>query len=62
MINRFITWLRRDDDRLEPLRREIQQKEKPMDWEKIQILIIYILAAVSLVGLAFMFTIFLTSV
>ena len=62
MINRFITWLRRDDDRLEPLRREIQQKEKPVDWEKIQILIIYILAAVSLVGLAFMFTIFLTSV
>ena len=62
MINRFITWLRRDDDRLEPLRREIQQKEKPVDWEKIQMLIIYILAAVSLVGLAFMFTIFLTSV
>ena len=62
MINRFITWLRRDDQMLEPLRQEIQQKEKPMDWEKIQMLIIYMLAAVSLVGLAFMFTIFLTSV
>ena len=33
-----------------------------IDWDKLHGIIIYILAAVSLVGLAFMFTIFLTSV
>ena len=54
MINRFITWLRRDDERLEPLRREIQQKEKPMDWEKIQMLITYMLIALGMVGFAMM--------
>lgn len=36
MINRFITWLRRDDERLEPLRRDIQLKEKAVNWDALQ--------------------------
>jgi len=31
------------------------------DWDKIQMLLIYVLAAMSLVGLAFMFTLLWTS-
>ena len=60
MIKQIITWLRQDDQCLEPLRREIEQQEQPMDWGKIQMLIIYLLAAISLVGLAFMFTLLWT--
>ena len=55
MINRFITWLRRDDLRLEPLRREIQQKEKPVDWEQIQKVIVYVLITASVMGFGVMF-------
>ena len=55
MINRFITWLRRDDQMLEPLRREIQQKEKPMDWEKIQLYITTAIIATAIIGLGVMF-------
>jgi len=55
MINRLITWLRRDDDRLEPLRREIQQKEKPVDWEQIQKVIVYVLITASVMGFGVMF-------
>ena len=54
MINRFITWLRRDDERLEILRREIQQKEKPMDWEQIQKWIVYVLIAAGVIGFGVM--------
>ena len=55
MINRFITWLRRDDERLEILRREIQQQEKPMDWEKIQLYITTAIIATAIIGLGVMF-------
>ena len=55
MINRFITWLRRDDQMLEPLRREIQQKEKPVDWEQIQKVIVYVLITASVMGFGVMF-------
>ena len=50
MINRFITWLRRDDQMLEPLRREIQQKEKHMDWDQLQEICLYIIYMTSAVG------------
>ena len=50
MINRFITWLRRDDQLLEPLRREIQQKEKPVDWDQLQEICLYIIYMTSAVG------------
>ena len=56
MIQQIITWLRRDDARLEILRREIQQQEKPVDWAKIQLVIVYILFALSMVGFAFVGT------
>lgn len=55
MIKQIITWLRRDDERLEPLRREIQQKEKPMDWEKIQLYITTAIIATAIIGLGVMF-------
>lgn len=50
MINRFITWLRRDDERLEPLRREIQQKEKPMDWDDLQKICLYVIYMTIVMG------------
>ena len=55
MIKQIIIWLRRDDERLEPLRREIQQKEKPMDWEKIQLYITTAIIATAIIGLGVMF-------
>ena len=50
MINRFITWLRRDDERLEPLRREIQQKEKHMEWDDLQTICLYIIYTTIIMG------------
>lgn len=50
MINRFITWLRRDDLRLEPLRREIQQKEKPVDWDDLQTICLYVIYMTIVMG------------
>lgn len=55
MIKQIIIWLRRDDERLEILRREIQQKEKPMDWEKIQLYITTAIIATAIIGLGVMF-------
>ncbi len=50
MINRFITWLRRDDQLLEPLRREIQQKEKNMDWDELQTICLYVIYMTIIMG------------
>jgi len=50
MIKQIITWLRRDDERLEPLRQEIQQQEKPVDWEQIQKWIVYVLITAGVMG------------
>ena len=50
MINRFITWLRRDDQLLEPLRREIQQKEKNMEWDDLQTICLYIIYMAIIMG------------
>ena len=50
MINRFITWLRRDDQLLEPLRQEIQQKEKNMDWDDLQTICLYVIYMAIIMG------------
>lgn len=50
MINQFITWLRRDDQRLEILRREIQQKEKNMDWDDLQTICLYVIYMTVIMG------------
>lgn len=50
MINRFITWLRRDDQLLEPLRQEIQQKEKNMDWDDLQTICLYVIYMTIVMG------------
>ena len=50
MINRIITWLRRDDQMLEPLRREIQQKEKNMDWDDLQTICLYVIYMTIVMG------------
>lgn len=51
MINRFIAWLRRDDQMLEPLRREIQQKEKNMEWDDLQKICLYVIYITIIMGL-----------
>ena len=50
MINRFITWLRRDDERLEILRREIRQQEKPMEWDDLQKICLYVIYITIIMG------------
>jgi hypothetical protein len=50
MINRFITWLRRDDQLLEPLRQEIQQKEKNMEWDDLQTICLYVIYMTIVMG------------
>jgi hypothetical protein len=50
MIKQIITWLRRDDERLEILRREIQQKEKPMDWDDLQKICLYVIYITIIMG------------
>jgi len=54
IVNEIITRLRRDDTLLEPLRREIQQQEKPVDWEQIQKVIFYVLITASVMGFGVM--------
>jgi len=50
MINRIITWLRRDDERLEILRREIQQKEQHMEWDDLQKICLYVIYITIIMG------------
>lgn len=50
MINRFITWLRRDDERLEPLRRDIQLKEKDVNWDQLQTICLYVIYMTIIMG------------
>lgn len=50
MINQIITWLRRDDERLEILRREIQQKEQNMDWDDLQKICLYVIYITIIMG------------
>jgi hypothetical protein len=50
MIKHIITWLRRDDERLEILRREIQQKEKHMEWDDLQAVCLYVIYITIIMG------------
>lgn len=50
MIKHIITWLRRDDQMLEPLRREIQQKEKNMEWDDLQTICLYVIYMTIVMG------------
>ncbi len=50
MIKQIITWLRRDDERLEILRREIQQKEQNMDWDDLQKICLYVIYITIIMG------------
>jgi hypothetical protein len=50
MIKQIITWLRRDDQRLEPLRKEVQQKEKNMDWDDLQRICLYVIYMTIIMG------------
>ena len=60
MINRFITWLRRDDQLLEPLRKQIEQQEKQVDWENLQKAIIYLILGTATIGFGVMFAMWIT--
>ena len=55
MINRLITWLRRDDERLEPLRRDIQQKEKDVNWDQLQTICLYVIYMTIIMGFGVLF-------
>jgi len=55
MINRFITWLRRDDLRLEPLRKQIEQQEKPVDWDDLQTICLYVIYMTIVMGTGLIF-------
>jgi hypothetical protein len=50
MIKHIITWLRRDDQLLEPLRKEIQQKEKHMEWDDLQRICLYVIYITIIMG------------
>ena len=50
MINRFITWLRREDQALEPLRKQIEQQEKPVEWDQLQTICLYIIYMTIIMG------------
>ena len=51
MIHRFITWLRRNDERLEPLRKQIEQQDKNMDWDQLQEICLYVIYITIVMGL-----------
>ena len=51
MINRFITWLRREDQRLDPLRKQVEQQEKSMDWDQLQEICLYVIYITIVMGL-----------
>ena len=55
MIKQIITWLRRNDERLEILRREIQQKEKNMDWDDLQKICLYVIYMTIVMGTGLIF-------
>ena len=55
MINQLITRLRRDDERLEPLRREIQQKEKDVNWDDLQRICLYVIYLTIIMGFGVLF-------
>ena len=55
MINRFITWLRRDDQLLEPLRKQIEQQEKNMDWDDLQKICLYVIYMTIVMGTGLIF-------
>lgn len=57
IVNEIITRLRRDDTLLEPLRRQVEQQEKEMDWETLHRGIVYVLVIAALVGFAFVGTV-----
>ena len=54
IVNEIITRLRRDDTLLEPLRHQVQQQERPVDWEQIQKVIVYVLITASFMGFGVM--------
>jgi hypothetical protein len=54
MIKQIINMLRRDDQLLEPLRHQVIKEEKPVDWEQIQKVIVYVLITASFIGFGVM--------
>ena len=50
MIHRFITWLRRDDEMLEPLRKQIEQRDKNMEWDQLQEICLFIIYMMIIMG------------
>ena len=55
IVNEIVNRLRRDDTLLEPLRHQVIKEEKPVDWEQIQKVIVYVLITASFMGFGVMF-------
>ena len=51
MIKQIITWLRREDQRLDPLRKQVEQQEKSMDWDQLQEICLYVIYITIIMGL-----------
>ena len=51
MIKQIITWLRREDQRLDPLRKQVEQQEKSMDWDQLQEICLYVIYITIVMGL-----------
>jgi len=50
MIKQIITWLRRNDEMLEPLRKKVEQQEKEMDWDDLQKICLYVIYIAIIMG------------
>ena len=55
MIKQIITWLRRNDEMLEPLRKQIEQQEKPVDWDDLQTICLYVIYMTIVMGTGLLF-------
>ena len=55
MIKQIITWLRRNDEMLEPLRKQIEQQEKPVDWDDLQTICLYVIYTTIVMGTGLLF-------
>lgn len=61
MINRIITWLRRDDQELEWLRRDVQQQEKHMEWDALQKICLYVIYITVIMGFGLILAFWITA-
>ena len=50
MIKQIFNWLRKDDQRLDPLRQRVQQQERPIEWDQLQEICLYLIYLAVIMG------------